>query len=161
MTDGLFAQRVKEQKLKKGEPHVNIEGIVGLVSTIRDQANKFILKELRSCHIVDIVPAHGSILVNLFLHEELTMGDISRSIERNKSTVTVLVGKLVAMGYLEIGKDSVDNRITRVRLTGKGKALEKDFWEISQKLISRIYQGFSDMEKEILIRLLARIKNNL
>ena len=92
MTDGLFAQRVREQKLKKGAPHVNIEGIIGLVSTIRDKANKFILKELRSRHIDDIVPAYGSILVNLFLHKELTMGDISRSIERNKSTVTVLVG---------------------------------------------------------------------
>ena len=65
------------------------------------------------------------------------------------------------MGYLEIGKDSDDNRITRVRLTEKGKTLEKDFWDISQKLISKVYQGFSDMEKEILIRLLARIKNNL
>ena len=51
--------------------------------------------------------------------------------------------------------------VTLVRLTEKGKSLENDFMNISKDLISRVYDGFSDLEKEILVKLLARIKDNL
>jgi hypothetical protein len=47
-----------------------------------------------------------------------------------------------------------------VRLTPRGLALEGDFNEISKLLQNRVYQGFTDLEKEILVRLLMRIKGN-
>ena len=159
--NGTFQERAEKAHAEKGAPSVSVEGIIGLVSTIRDKANRFILKELKSRRIEDVDPAYGAIFVNLFVHKELTMGDIARSIERNKSTVTVLVNKMVKRGYLETEKDSRDSRFTRVRLTQKGKGLERDFMEISENLFVRIYEGFSDMEKEILIRLLARVNHNL
>ena len=135
-------------------------GIIGLISTIRDKANRFILQLLKERGIEDIVPAHGAIFVALFSNTELPMGRIAQIIERDKSTVTSLVNKLSALGYLEKSKDDSDNRVLLIRLTEKGKSLEADFLDISRDLLSRVYDGFSDLEKEILMRLLKRIKGN-
>jgi DNA-binding MarR family transcriptional regulator len=136
-------------------------GIIKLISTVRDKANNFILQQLKERGIEDIVPAHGAIFVSLFRNGELPMGQIAQIIDRDKSTVTALVNKLDAFGYLERRKADTDNRVTLIRLTEKGKSLETDFMDISKDLFSRVYDGFSDLEKEILMTLLSRIKNNL
>jgi DNA-binding MarR family transcriptional regulator len=136
-------------------------GIISLLATIRDKANKFILQRLKERDIHDIVPAHGSVFVALFRNPELPMGQIARIIDRDKSTVTTLVNKLAGLGYLEKRKDDSDSRVSLIRLTEKGKSLQTDFIDISEDLISRVYDGFSDLEKEILMKLLARIKENL
>jgi len=136
-------------------------GIIALISTVRDASNKIIIQKLKERGIYDIAPAHGSILVALFRNSELPMGHIARMIDRDKSTVTTLVNKLIKNGYIERRKDDTDNRITLIRLTKKGKALESDFFEISRELISLVYCGFSDSEKETLVRLVKRVKNNL
>ncbi|MBW1800688.1 MAG: MarR family transcriptional regulator [Deltaproteobacteria bacterium] len=136
------------------------EGIISLISTIRDKANRFIFHELKARGITDIVPAHGGIFVHLFRNRELPMGEIARLIDRDKSTVTTLVEKLVKLGYLKREKDPDDHRVTIVRLTKEGKVLEADFENISKELLKCVYTGFSDQEKEMAIQLLARIKSN-
>ena len=88
------------------------------------------------------------------------MGEIARMIDRDKSTVTTLVEKLSALGYLKREKDSADNRVTKVKLTKKGRGLEADFEDISKKLLKGVYSGFSNKEKEMAIKMLARINNN-
>jgi DNA-binding MarR family transcriptional regulator len=158
-TEGVV--QMKELILKRSSGEVRTEGIIGLISTIRDKANKLILKELRACNVNDIVPAHGGVLVQLFIKPERTMGEIAKGIDRTKSTVSVLVDRLVGLGYLETEKDSGDSRVTKVRLTKKGKSLEKTFWEVSENMVSRVYKGFSEQEKRELIRLLTRVGRNL
>jgi MarR family transcriptional regulator, organic hydroperoxide resistance regulator len=138
----------------------NTEGIIALVSTIREKANRFIAEQLKRQGITDIATPYGGIFVHLFKNGELSMGDIARKIDRDKSTVTSLVKKLVALGYVETSTSSSDSRVTTVRLTEKGGALENDFKEISIMLQEMIYQDFSALEKEILVRLLMRVKGN-
>ena len=136
-------------------------GIIGLISTVRDKANKFILQQLKERGIGDIVPAHGAVFVALFRNEELSMGKIAQIIDRDKSTVTALVNKMAALGYLERRKADADSRVTLIRLTQKSKSFETDFMDISKNLVARVYDGFSDLEKEILMTLVSRVKNNL
>ncbi len=139
----------------------NAEGIIALISTIRDKANKFILHKLKECGIEDIVPAHGAVFVALFRDPVLSMGQIAQSIDRDKSTVTALVNKLIDLDYLEKRKDDSDGRVSLIKLTAKGKSLESDFWGISNALLSKVYHGFSQLEKEILMKLLMRVNSNL
>jgi MarR family transcriptional regulator, organic hydroperoxide resistance regulator len=137
----------------------NTEGIVALVSAVRYKANRFIAEQLKLLGIIDIATPYGDIFVCLFKSGELSMGDIAKKIDRDKSTVTVLIKKLVELGYVETNAGR-DSRVTMVRLTQRGLALEKDFRAISKYLQDRFYQGFSDLEKEILVRLLTRVKDN-
>ena len=138
----------------------NSEGIIALVSAVRQKASHFIAEQLKRRGITDIATPYGGIFVHLFKNGELSMGDIARRIDRDKSTVTSLVKKLVALGYVETNTSSSDSRVTTVRLTGKGGALENDFKEISIMLQEMIYQDFSALEKDILVRLLMRVKGN-
>jgi len=136
------------------------EHLISLVSAIRDKANRFIFEQLKASGIKDIAPAHGGVFFHLFRNSELTMGELARLIDRDKSTVTSLVEKLAGLGYIKRERDAVDRRVTKIRLTQKGRLLEADFADISQRLLSNAYVGFSDKEMELIIKLLTRVNNN-
>jgi DNA-binding MarR family transcriptional regulator len=139
---------------------MNTRHLIALISRIRENANKFLLNELKQRGVEGLAPSHGDILTTLYHHETVTMAELAERIHRDKSTVTVLVEKLVKSGYVKKIKSPADRRITNICLTEAGKALEPVFEEISEKLIHTAYQGFSAFEQEILIRLLERIQQN-
>jgi DNA-binding MarR family transcriptional regulator len=136
------------------------EHLIALVSAIRDKANRFIFEQLKARGIKDIVPAHGGVFFHLFRNSELTMGELARLIDRDKSTMTSVVEKLVRLGYIKRERDTVDLRVTKIRLTKKGRLLEADFADISQALLAKAYGGLSDKEMEVVIGLLTRVNNN-
>jgi MarR family transcriptional regulator, organic hydroperoxide resistance regulator len=135
--------------------------IISLISTIREKANRFIVQEMTSRGITGLVPSHGNILVFLFKNTTLTMKDLASMIGKDKSTITALVDKLVALGYVEKKKDEFDNRVVLVNLTEKGEALKPSFAEISNSLLSNVYDGISEEEKVQLVAILSKIENNL
>lgn len=87
--------------------------------------------------------------------------ELTQKISRQQPTVTVLIDKLVKLGYVERKKEGEDSRITLIYLTDKGKALEPVFEEISNKLKEIIYGGLKDEEKEQLEYQLEHVKNRL
>lgn len=134
--------------------------IISLISKVRESANKFIMDEMGSWGIKGLVPSHGDIIFALLYREKLTMKELAEKIGKDKSTVTALVDKLIKQGYVEKTKDIDDNRVTFVTLTEKGKELKPMFESISSDLMSTVYKGVSENEKEELLRILLKIKNN-
>ncbi len=134
--------------------------IVQLISGIRGKAYKFITEELQANRISDIVPSHGGILDALFKEEKLSMKSLAEKIDRDKSTVTALVRKLVKMGYVQMIKEGSDRRVNYVVLTKKGRELEPVFGDISKKLIERIYAGLTQEEKKAVVGILERMHKN-
>jgi DNA-binding MarR family transcriptional regulator len=134
--------------------------IVQLISSIRAKAYKFIIEELKVNHINGIIPSHGGILSSLFKDEKLPMKSLAVRIDRDKSTVTTLVQKLIELGYVKIVKEESDQRVNYVVLTKKGKELEPIFNEISKKLIQKVYKGITPDEKKVVIDILERIHKN-
>lgn len=116
---------------------------VACMSRSLERANRFIIHELEDRGIFGIVPSHGDILHILFVHGKVPMQEIAKKIHRTKPTVTILVKKLVEMGYIQKEKCLEDNRITYISLTDQGRALHPVFHEISQKLQERVYGGFT------------------
>lgn len=135
-------------------------GIIALISTVRSRAYKFIQRELDSRGMKGLAPSHGAILDVLFRHKEISMSDMAARIDRDKSTVTTLVQKLVEHGYVTRRKDPDDTRVTFISLTSAGRALEPAFREISRALIKRTYLGFATDDKRGLMELLERILRN-
>ena len=111
--------------------------LVALASRLSEMAHKLIVQELEARGIEGIVPSHGAILSQLFAGDSFTMRELGEKIHRSKSTMTVLVDKLVSLGYVSKGKDNDDCRITWIRLTPKGKELKPSFMEVS-KMINEI-----------------------
>jgi len=135
--------------------------IISLISRIRYRANRLLLRELRTRGIHDLAPSHGDIISILFETNATSMRILARRINRDKSTVTALVKKLVALGYVERLEDPDDGRVTLVRLTEKGWGLQQPFEEISSILLNTVNKGLSKQEKEMIIGGLERIAENL
>ena len=89
------------------------------------------------------------------------MKEIAEIIDKDKSTITSLINKLIVLDYVMKKKDMDDNRISIISLTAKGKALKSSFLEISEKLTIKAFQGISEQEKEILNILLAKLNKSM
>jgi DNA-binding MarR family transcriptional regulator len=134
--------------------------VIALIARVRDKAYEFIIRELNKKGITGLAPSHGGIMSTLFLKDRASMKELSERISRDKSTVTALVNKLVRSGYAAKEKSDDDNRITYLCLTDKGRALEKHFDEISDKMIARAFQGFSRNEQEAMVKAVIKMLKN-
>lgn len=137
------------------------EQIISLISKIRNSANELILMELNRHGIKGIVPSHGDILVILFRRDSVPMSELAAAINKKKNTVTTLVDKLFQLGYVVKTNDPDDSRITLVKLTPKGRSLQAAFNEVSDILLEKVYNGINEKEKDAVIKILLKIKNNL
>lgn len=128
-----------------------------LISKIRDAFNKMIVSELEKQGIEGIVPSHGDILMFLYRQNGQSVKALAEQIGRTQPTVTVLVNKLEALGYVTRQKSPEDSRLTLIRLTDQGFALEPVFRDISNQLNTKIYGGLDEKQKEQLEELLDHI----
>jgi len=135
-------------------------GLVAQITDIRIKIYGVLIQELQSCGIFGLAPSHGAILHHLFNNKIVTMKDLAKAVNRDKSTITTLVGKLITGGYVEKLACSDDLRSTLVRLTQKGEELRPEFMDITKKLVNRIWQGFDANEQENLILNLKKIRSN-
>jgi MarR family transcriptional regulator, organic hydroperoxide resistance regulator len=135
--------------------------IAAQISAIRTAINNFLLRELDSHGITGLAPSHGAILHHLFNNERVAMKDLAKAVRRDKSTVTALVAKLIASGYIEKVSSEDDQRSVLVRLTPKGEQLRPIFTEISKKLVSRVWQGIAVEDQQAVVRILEKIRSNL
>lgn len=137
------------------------ENLVAIISRIRERVDRMMVSELERHNIQGLVPSHGLLMANLFRQKQMTMTELAKSIDRDKSTVTALVDKLVSLGYVEKVKDDGDQRVTWVKATAKGKQMIPAFKAMRRTYMETLYRGISEQDQETLVRLLARVKDNL
>lgn len=138
------------------------DDIISIIDSIHVNANRVIIDELAKYNLKELAPSHGGILILLYQNEQgVPMNKITSVINKDKSTVTALVNKLEKMDLIEKFKNKNDSRSTMVKLTKKGldtKPIVID--KISNKLLNITYKDFSLQEKEIIHKLLNKIKSN-
>jgi len=134
---------------------------IALASRITEKAHRLIIRELEARGIEGIVPSHGGILGHLFTGERYTMKDLAEKIHRTKPTVTVLIDKLVGLGYVIKEKSREDSRVTFIRLTEKGLELKPIFIEVSEKMNAIVYKDLSEEQANYIEAVLEKIKCNL
>ena len=133
-----------------------------MISRIRERAYSLIGAELEKAGIRGIVPSHGSILITLYREDRpLAMKEIAERIGKTQPTVTVLVEKLIEHGFVTREKDSRDARRHFVQLTDRGREFKNTFFEISNCVNERLFAGFSNLEQELLEKLLQKMLDNL
>ncbi len=133
--------------------------VLALISRIHTKSAEFTNSRLPQEN--GLVSSHGFILFQLAEKEKLTMKDIASIINRDKSTTTVLIKKLLDKGLVKQESSSDDKRIKYITLTAKGKKLNSLTSSISRELLDVCYQGFSLQEKETLLSLLCRLNGNI
>jgi MarR family transcriptional regulator, organic hydroperoxide resistance regulator len=140
---------------------MNTDMVIDRIARIREKSNAFILAELSRRGVTGLAPSHGSLLAHLYQGGPLPMGRLADLIRRKKNTVTTLVRKLEAAGYVGCRKDEGDNRVTLVALTAKAEAFRGDFETISRDLLRRVWGDMPPAEREVLMAGLERLEANL
>ncbi len=135
--------------------------LLNLVSHIHSQSQELIRRRLCSLGLDDLASSHGNILFCLSQTESLTLGELSKKINRGKSTTTALVHKLERAGFVEIEKSKGDSRRKIIRLTDMGMQYNKKTSAISRELIEQSYRNFTEDEKKQLVALLNKLSENL
>lgn len=132
---------------------------IHLAGRFVEKSNDYLCAALEKEGLADIVPAYGDLFNELFRAPEgLSVTQLAERTNRTKSTVSVLSDKLVARGYLQKTRSSVDARASVLLLTEKGAALEPVFARISIGLHERATRCLTDAEVRQLERLLEKAR---
>lgn len=139
---------------------MEINSSISAVSHIHTLAADFLHEQLASKGLADFVSSHGNILFQLNTNGSMTMKEIARRINRDKSTTTVLIRKLEKEGFIKRESDGNDRRNTIITLTEKGKNYNEQTAEISKELLQTFYKDFTEEEKLEFCRLLEKVVGN-
>ena len=131
------------------------------IAQIRKRINDFILSRLAEEGIRELAPSHGSILVVLYHEGPQPMAVLSERIERDKSTLTVLVRKLEKLGYISREADPEDSRVSIIHLTEKGFQFRALFERISEELADRIWGDTPEKDRKRTAAELSRMLDRL
>ena len=132
-----------------------------LISRIQRKTNEHIINKLQENGLNSFSPSHSDIIFSLIETKKLTMKEISRKIDRKKNTITVLIEKLIKLGYVQKNVCPNDKRVCYISLTKKGLLLEKLFEGISNELSIKTYSSLSIKDKENGIKFLNTIYRNM
>lgn len=140
---------------------MNDKYIVHFISRTRKKMISFIEKKLLENDLDGMIPSHGNVLTALYENNgRLTMKRIAEITGKDKSTITPLVNKLQELGYVTKEKDETDKRVTYIILTSQGNRIKGKYDAISSEVRATAYQGFSQEEKEMFLKLLKKMNNN-
>lgn len=143
------------------ENGIDTEHIISGISKIRNSANSFLEEELSKCNLDGFVASHGAILSRLFENGgKLTMSEIAKYVGKDKSTVTGLIEKLDKSGYISKVKSNEDKRVTFIVLTDKSWGIRDNFNKISDDLIRKAFENFTNDEQKSLVLLLSKMLMN-
>lgn len=140
---------------------MNDKYIVYFVSKTKKKMVKYIEKQLELQGLDELVPSYGNILTVLYDNDgKMTMKEIGDLLGKDKSTITALVSKLMAKGYVEKQKSTTDRRKTYIHLTQKSIDIKDRFDAISKNVHETAYKGLRDDEKETFLEVLKKINMN-
>ena len=87
--------------------------------------------------------------------------DIEKEFKISRSTATELLQNMEQHGYLYREVSTIDNRLKRIVLTEKSIELQKNVFNTLDGVDTKMLNGFTESEKEMLFSFLARIQKNL
>jgi MarR family transcriptional regulator, organic hydroperoxide resistance regulator len=101
------------------------------------------------------------ILRQLWAEDGQTPGEIAKALGLATSTVTRAATRMEAASLLRREAHESDRRLVRLRLTDRGRALEKDIDREMDQLTERALASFGPAERTAVVSALQDIKRNL
>jgi DNA-binding MarR family transcriptional regulator len=105
-------------------------------------------------------PGAAGVLRVLSAHEGITQRDLAEMLHLSRPTVTTMLQRLEQHGLLERWDDETDQRLTRIRLTEKGRAQATTFQESFSAYIDATTGAMSEADRRELARLLGVLGDN-
>ncbi len=110
---------------------------------------------------MNMYPGQPKLLALIRYHEGLTQKELACKNYVKPSTITGMLNKLEANGYVYRVSDEADKRIMRVYLTPEGRHLADQGERFLCRMTEQMFHGFTEDELKTFIRLSDKIKANL
>lgn len=108
-------------------------------------------EEIRELTGLGITPGQINALLILYMHDDLTMGELSAEIYLAESAATRLVDRLVKMNLVRRKGDDKDRRVVRVFLTSYGRQLASLVFQRRSLRFSNLADRLTPEEREMLV----------
>ncbi len=137
--------------------------------TQKDLGHYFKVMQIRMEHLMnmqlqqmDLTSAQGHIIGYLSHAEEPPCArDLEKFFRLSHPTVSGLLSRMEAKGFVEIRPDPVDRRVKRIVLLEKGMACSREIEQYIRENNQRMIRGFSPEEEELFGSLLKRAVENM
>ena len=131
-----------------------------LMAKIRQVGERVFLRRMKGSG-VEINPAQGRIMFALWQQDAVSIQELVKKTQLGKSTLTSMLDRLEAMGYVRRRRSDEDRRKIIIHRTEKDRALEKRYVTLSGQMTEIWYQGFTDTEADQFEAYLQRILDNV
>ncbi|MEZ3485462.1 MAG: MarR family transcriptional regulator [Lachnospiraceae bacterium] len=116
---------------------------------------------MKRMETLGLKPSQAGILFILSCEGELSQRSLADKIGIRPPSMTVALRKLEERGYISKEQDAKDQRIVRIRLSGKGKECIEALEGIMSDMEEVLYQGITPEEMMLFRRLVLAMRENL
>jgi MarR family transcriptional regulator, organic hydroperoxide resistance regulator len=109
----------------------------------------------------DLHPGQERVLFLLWEADGLALSQLADRLGVQAPTVTKMIARMEASGYLERRPAPKDSRVTLVFLTGQGRGVKKAVEKAYAQLERETVEGLSVEERGMLLELLVKVVPNL
>ena len=109
----------------------------------------------------EITHMEGKVLGFFGHHPGATQSDLAQHTGRDKAQMARLIAGLRERGLLTAEVDEADRRNVRLALSADGQKVQRGLQQQGRKLGTKAVSGFSATEKQQLLALLRRVRENL
>ena len=132
-----------------------------LMAKIHQLAGRVFSRKLKEYGINEINPSQGRILFVLWRQNNIPINELAKATSLGKSTLTSMLDRLEAMGYVERKPSKEDRRKIIIARTEKDKTFQKQYVKLSQEMNRLFFQGFTEDEIDLFEIHLQRIFDNM
>ena len=124
--------------------------------TLRDKVGTAIKKEG-----YDISPEQFTILVMLFYQDGISQNEISTNLNRDKTTVSRVIGRMITNKLIVKKQVAEDKRENHIFITEKGKVIQEKLIAATGPIYTTALEGIDDKELTIVNTILLKVLNSL
>lgn len=132
-----------------------------LISQIKQIQGRVFDTLLQEYGIEEFNGAQGRILYVLWQEDNLPIVELSRRTGLAKTTLTGMLDRMEASGFLNRTYDKQDRRLIKIVLTDKAKELNDKYNTVSDRMGELFYKGFTEEEITTFEETLERLLVNL
>ncbi len=140
---------------RKESGHAGVEVLDLRMFVVKDFIDEFYNKTLFQSGKVVNPELTPSQIKSIFAFEEedkeYPIGKLGKNAQVKRSAITNMIDCLEKEGIAERVRDGKDRRVVKVRLTGKGRKIRREFIQRRRKEVEKIFSKLSEKDKDSLL----------
>ncbi len=132
-----------------------------LITKIRQLMLSVFDRLLEDYQIDEITTAQGRVMFPLWHNDNISFQTLKKKTMLSKATLSYMLDKLEAAGYIERIRSEKDKRTIYIKLTKRNEKLQEKYVQVSLAMGDIFYKGFSEKEMDELEGYLKRLLENL